>query len=262
MRVHTTALSAGISRTPEFHRKGLADFGANVGTKCGHSCSYCSTGAMLRCHSSFKDSNENPFELGFAIVDPGTPKRVARDAATLRQRGLVQLCTTVDAWSPEGQEYGLGRKCLEAILSQPGWTVRILTKNAAVRNDFDLIERHRDRVLVGLSLTATPSKAAIMKVVEPYASTIQERMDAISEANRRGLRTYAMLCPLLPGISDSAEQIEELTRFVSDCSAEEVFAEPINTRGKSVTLTEEVLRGAGYTIEADNVGAIRHNVAC
>jgi hypothetical protein len=39
-----------------------------------------------------------------------------------------------DAWSPEAQEHDLGRRCLAAILSQPGWTVRVLTKNDAVAN--------------------------------------------------------------------------------------------------------------------------------
>ena len=70
----------------------------------------------------------------------------------MKKRGLVQLCTTVDAWAPEAQDYNLGRRCLEALLAEPGWTVRILTKNAAVSKDFDLIERHRDRVMVGISL--------------------------------------------------------------------------------------------------------------
>jgi hypothetical protein len=73
----------------------------------------------------------------------------------LAKRGLVQLCTT-DGWAPEAQEHDLGRRCLHALLGQPGWTVRILTKNAVVAKDFDLVGQHRDRVLVGLSLTAPP----------------------------------------------------------------------------------------------------------
>lgn len=38
-----------------------------------------------------------------------------------------------DAWSPEAQEHDLGSRCLEAILAESAWMVRILTKNAAVR---------------------------------------------------------------------------------------------------------------------------------
>jgi len=121
-------------------------------------------------HRSFKTAQENPFGSGYAIVDPTTPERVARDARRLHQQGPVQLCTTVDAWAPEAQRFQLGRRCLEAILAEPDWAVRILTKNAAVANDFDLIGKHKDRVLVGLSLTAPPGKSAVIKAVEPNIS--------------------------------------------------------------------------------------------
>lgn len=54
----------------------------------------------------------------------------------------------------------------EAILAQPGWTVRILTKNAAVTRDFDLIERYRDRVLVGLSTTGTAEAGPVLATID------------------------------------------------------------------------------------------------
>jgi len=153
MRIHITSRKVGITRTNEFEKKGLCLYAVNIGDKCGNDCRYCSTGATLRMLPSFKKAGENPFEFGYAIVDPDTPRRVTRDAARLRKRGLVQFCTLVDAWSPEAQQYDLGRKCLEAILNEPGWTVRILTKNISVEKDFDLTAKHKDRVLFSLSIT-------------------------------------------------------------------------------------------------------------
>ncbi len=140
MKCHEWRLKTGITRTREFERKRLACFAVNCGLKCGHDCLYCSTGAVLRTHPSFKAVSENPFGHGYCILDPSTPERVARDAARIRERGLIQLCTLSDAWAPEAKQHNIGRRCLEAILSQPGWSVRILTKNAAVVEDFDLIE--------------------------------------------------------------------------------------------------------------------------
>lgn len=257
MRVHHYMLKSGINKTPEFEKKKLASFAVNCGIKCGHDCHYCSTGAMLRMHDGFKESGENPFGLGYSIVDPTTPERVARDARRIKQRGLVQLCTVVDAWAPETQEHQIGRRCLEAILTEPGWSVRILTKNAAVREDFDLIERHRDRVLVGLSLTATPDQACATAALEPNASTIEERMLAMTEAAARGLRTYGMLCPLLPGVADSPEQIDRLVRFAVDCRVEEIFVEAVNPRGPGLRLCQEALEEAGLSSEAAAIAAIR-----
>jgi DNA repair photolyase len=253
-------LKTEITRTKEFEKKGLAQYAINIGAKCGHGCLYCSTGAMLRTLGVFKHVHENPFAFGYAIVDPDTPLRVTDRAKRGRKRGLVQLCTTVDAWAPEAQEHNLGRRCLDAVLKEPGWTVRILTKNAAVEKDFDLLEQRKDRVLVGLSLTATKDKARIMSIVEPNASPTSERMRVLREAHKRGLRTYGMLCPLLPGIADSPEQIDKLIEFLLDkCYVEEIFVEPVNPRGKGLILTEEALRSAGYDAEADAVSAIRHH---
>ena len=257
MQIYLTQLRSGISRTPEFERKKLAEFAVNVGTKCGHGCTYCSSGALLRMHSSFREVGRNPFDSGFAIVDPDTPSRVVQDAQRLRRRGMVQLCTTVDAWSPEAQEYNLGRRCLEALLAEPGWQVRILTKNAAVTHDFDLIAEYRDRVTVGLSITGPPSSEDTISVIEPHASAISDRIAALREARSMGLRTYAMFCPLLPGIGTDPKQIDELIRLAVECDAEEIFVEPVNARGPGLRATQEALSAAGHAATAAAVGEIR-----
>lgn len=240
----------GITRTRGFEKKRLAQFAVNCGLKCGHGCAYCSTGAVLRQHKAFKELGLSPFENSYAIVDPDTPVRVAHDAASKRERELVELCTFVDAWSPEAQKYDLGRRCLEAILSQPGWTVRILTKNVGVPKDFDAIDKYKSRLLFGMSVTAVPDKNMTMTVVEPHASPNSERISVLREAHKQGFRTYAMFCPLLPGISDGSWQIDELISIAADCEAEEIFVEAVNLRGRALTLTCEALRNNGYLNEA------------
>ena len=258
MDVYEWELKNGISRTKEFERKGLATHAVNCGLKCGHGCKYCSTGAMLRTHKAFNELGLSPFDNGYAIVDPKTPHRVARDARIKQRKGLIQLCTIVDAWSPEAQEYNLGRKCLEAILAEPNWTVRILTKNAAIKKDFDLIEKYKNRVLVGLSITATSDKSDIIKIIEPNASPIEERIEVLKEAQARGFRTYAMFCPMLPGIADLPSQINELIKFSAELGAEEVFAEAVNPRGRGLILTQDALKSKGCDYEAARIESIRN----
>lgn len=258
MRIHRYTLKAGISRSKAFEKKRLASFSVNVGIKCGHSCFYCSSGTVLRMHPSFKRFGENPFKSGYAIVDPSTPERVALDAKRLLKRGLIQLCTTVDAWSPEAQQYQLGHKCLEAILVESGWTVRVLTKNASVKSDFSYIRQHRARVIVGLSITATSDQTDVIEILEPNASGIKERMSAIRLASSMGLRTYAMFCPLLPRIADSPEQINELVQFAVDCNVEEIFVEPVNNRGPGLRLCQEALELWGYDEQATAIRCIRN----
>jgi DNA repair photolyase len=258
LRIHEYPLGTAIHRTPEFAKKGLADFSINVGLKCGHGCSYCSSGAVLRCHRAFRELQESPFKHGYAIVDPDIPEKVAAEAKRIRSRGMVQLCTTVDAWCPAAQQHDLGRRCVEALLAEPGWTVRILTKNSAVARDFDFLEKHRERVFVGLSLTGTPRNDGTLAVIEPNASPVLERMHVMQEAHARGLRTFGMLCPLMPGIGDSPEQIEELVAFLDTCRVEALFAEGVNQRGPGLKQTEERLRQSQFISQAESWALIRH----
>ena len=259
MRTYEYPLKSGISRTAEFEKKKLASFAVNVGVKCSHDCLYCSTGAMLRMHPAFKKLGEDPFGHGYAIVDPNSPERVAKDANRIKDRGLIQICTTVDAWAPEAKEYDIGRRCLQAILAQPGWSVRILTKNSSVVYDYEFMRKYRDRILVGLSITATPEKWEVMKVLEPNASPIYERIVAWDEAyilNR--LRTYAMFCPLLPGIANSPNQIDGLMQLAAASRAEEIFVEPVNPRGSGLRHCQEALEIARHKTEAKEIEKIRN----
>jgi DNA repair photolyase len=255
-------LKSAIRRNPEFEEKSLAQFSANCGVKCDQGCAYCSTGTVNRRIIPKLAPGVDPYDLETAVIDPDFPELLAKQAASKRVRGMIQLCTTVDAWSPVAQHYNMGRRCLDAILKEEHWTVRILTKNAAVRDDFDLIARpeNRERVLVGVSLTAHPSNkygCRVIRCIEPQASSISERWQTMRQAHKMGLRTYAMLCPLLPGISNQREQIGEMVKGAEGFGAEEIFAEAVNHRGRSLVATQEVLHQAGYKEHADSIAHIR-----
>jgi DNA repair photolyase len=256
--IHIYNTKKGITRSLEFEKKRLVRFAINVGTKCENDCLYCSTGAMLRMHSSFRQFKRDPFGFGYAIVDPDKPEKVSTNAKNMRKRGLIQLCTVTDAWCSSARRNQLGRKCLQAILNEPGWEVRILTKNHEVEDDFDLIQKHRERVLVGLSITTTPGKQNIMQVIEKNASPIRERMRVMKKAHQLGLRTYAMFCPLLPGIADTPEQIDSYIQFAESIGVEEVFCEAVNPRGKGLIHTQAALETSGFIKEAQAIEAVRH----
>ena len=252
LEVFEHAREVSITESPAFNEKGLAQYAVNVGLVCSHSCYYCSSGAIVRTHPFFKAIGKTSFTGGYADTDPDTPIRVAKMAKSIKMkdRGIIELSTLTDAWCPLSQRHDLGRRCLEAILQEPKWQVRILTKNAAVAKDFDVVKKYRDRVLVGLSLTGTPDKSHILSVIEPNASLITERMEVMKQAHKKGFRTYGMLCPLLPGIADSPKQIDALVQFCEQVGAEEIFSEAVNARGfgNSVAIA---LADAGYLKEAE-----------
>jgi len=249
----------GITRTPEFIKKGLATHAINMGLLCGHGCIYCSTPAQIRTHPVFKDlkiSSFKAFENGDSVCDPWTAIRVKKQAHKLRPSDVVMLSTITDPYSPEAQQHNLARKCLTEVLQGSQAQVRILTKNAAIVNDIDLLAQYRDRVMVGLSITAPVDKEHLAKVLEPNASTISERLEAYERLKAAGLRTYGMLCPCMPGIASDPGDYEEMLESILKFDPEAIWTEPVNPRGPGLRLCAEALARASYSTRAFMVGQI------
>ena len=259
LRIHYSHEMGGITRTRGFEKKGLATHACNNAFKCPHGCAYCSSAVIYRHRPVFREFGESPYDRGFAIVDVTVAERLEPgELRKLKPTDMVQVCTTSDAWAPYTED--VGRRLLARLLRESCAQVRILTKNASVVRDFDLIEEYRDRVTVSLSLTGPESKQQVVTVIEPYASAIGERIQALKEAKHRGLRVYGMLCPLLPGISDDAGSVSELLQLCAELDVEDVWAEPVNPRGRGLIYTAGDLEAAGYGEEAQAVTRVRRQL--
>jgi DNA repair photolyase len=251
-----------ITRSNEFKKKKLASHALNVGMLCGHGCLYCSTPTMMRTQKTIfkniKGSSFKAFQAGIAVVDPDTPKRIALKARRLTPSDTVMFCTYTDGWSPEAQKFQLGRKCLQELLTNSRCKVRILTKNAAVQADFDLIRQYADRVELSLSLTAPPSKNSLIRILEPNASPLKDRIKALQVAKGMGIPVYGILCPCLPGVADTSDTFGELLDIMLSLKPTAIWAEPVNPRGPGLKNCAEHLGRHGLFYEADQLHAIRN----
>ena len=262
MEIKEVKRNISITRSNEFKKRKLASHALNVGLLCGHGCLYCSTPAMMRTQTkifkNIKGSSFKAFHAGIAVVDPHTPKRIALRAHRLEPSDTVMFCTYTDGWSPEAQKFQLGRKCLQEILTTSRCKVRILTKNAAVQGDFDLIQQYADRVELSLSLTAPPSKSSIMRVLEPNASAVEARIEVLQAAKRMGIPIYGILCPCLPGVVDTSAAFGELLDIMLSLEPTAIWTEPVNPRGPGLRNCAERLDRYGLFHEADQFNAIRN----
>jgi DNA repair photolyase len=88
------------------------------------------------------------------------------------------------------------------ILSQNNWPVTVQTRSPLVLRDIDILKKGRD-FEVGLSITTADD--SIRKLFEPNAPPIKDRVRALDELHRAGIRTYVMIAPMLPKAESLAE---------------------------------------------------------
>ena len=179
------------------------DYAVNPYVGCQHGCTYCYAHFMKR----FTGHNEPWGE--FVDVRINAPDLLRHEIVKM-PRGRVWVSGVCDPYQPLEREYGVTRQCLE-ILIQHHWPFTVQTKSPLALHDIDLFRRS-DSVEVGLSVTSADDR--IRESFEPYAPPIKERIKALEELHLAGVRTYAMIAPMLPGAKELADQLSGKVDYV------------------------------------------------
>jgi DNA repair photolyase len=127
-----------------------------------------------------------------------------------KKRSIVWVSGVCDPYQPVEQTYELTRGCLE-ILAEQDWPVVVQTRSPLVLRDLDVLKAGKD-FEVGLSITTADD--GIRKLFEPAAPAIPERLQALGELRRAGIRTYAMIAPMLPGAEELPAALEGKVDYV------------------------------------------------
>lgn len=166
---------------------------------CAHGCSYC----YARPYHEF---------LGFSSgLDFETKIMVKKDAPQLFRNFLrkpiwkcevIAMSGVTDCYQPGEREFEVTRGCLEVALDarQP---LGIITKNALVLRDIDLLEEMARHNLVCVNLSITSLDQKLTRLMEPRTSSPEARLAAVEELAAAGIPVNVMVAPIVPGLNDT-----------------------------------------------------------
>jgi DNA repair photolyase len=173
-------------------------FSVNAYRGCEHGCAYCYA----------RPGHET---LGMnAGLDFETKILVKHDAAALLRKELnhprwrpepIMMSGVTDCYQPAEREFKLTRSILEVMLEarQP---VCMITKNALVLRDLDLLSQMAQRRLISAAISITTLDAELARTLEPRTATPAARLRAVRELTAVGVPVRAMLAPVIPGLTD------------------------------------------------------------
>jgi len=184
-------------------RSKVFDYAVNPYVGCEHGCTYCYARFMKR----FTGHRERWGEFVDVKINATSLLRLE---AKKKRAGRVWISGTCDPYQPLESEYELTRGCLE-VLSGHGWPVTVQTKSPLVRRDIELLRKFSD---VEVGLTITTADESIRKIFEPCLPSIKERIEALEKLRSAGVKTFAMIAPLLPGAEGLAAQLTEKVDYV------------------------------------------------
>ncbi|WP_148075948.1 PA0069 family radical SAM protein [Bythopirellula goksoeyrii] len=181
---------------------------------CAHGCSYCYA----------RPTHEY---LGLSAgIDFETKVMVKHRAGDLLRDWLarpawrpepITFSGVTDCYQPAEREFRLTRACLEVVLeaNQP---VHLITKNALVLRDLDLLRELAAKNLVRVAVSITSLNQSLTRVMEPRTSSPAARLAAVEELSSAGVSTFVMAAPMIPGLNDS--ELPSILRAASEAGAQ------------------------------------------
>src|SRR6478609_7418954 len=125
----------------------------------------------------------------------------------------ISLSGNTDCYQPAEKKFRITRQILEICLefNQP---VGIITKNAGILRDKDLLVQMASKNLVSVLVSITSFQEELRRVMEPRTTTAKQRLRVIKELSDAGVRAGVMLGPMIPGLNE-----HEMQRIMEAASA-------------------------------------------
>lgn len=169
----------------------------NLYRGCSHGCIYCdSRSSCYQMQHAFEDIEVK--ENALTLLEETLRRR--------KKKCMISTGAMTDPYIPLEMQLEHVRKAL-CLIEQYGFGVTLLTKSARVLRDIDILQRIHAKTKCVVQMTMTTWDEALCRKIEPGVSTTRERLEALKTLRDAGIPTVVWLCPILPFINDTEENI-------------------------------------------------------
>ncbi len=164
---------------------------------CEHGCPYC---YARQFHEYFGWSAGLEFETRI-LVKENAPELFRKWVKRLRQCEPVAFSGATDCYQPAERRFVLTRRCLEVAL-EAKLPVYVVTKNALLLRDLDVLSELARQSLVHVSLSINSLNDELVGKMEPRTSRPQLRLEAGARLVEAGVPVQVLVAPVIPGLND------------------------------------------------------------
>jgi DNA repair photolyase len=180
---------------------------------CEHGCVYC---FARPTHAYLGLSPGLDFETKLFWKPDAAALLTAELARPKYRCGPIAFGTNTDPYQPVERETFAMRGLLQ-VLRDCSHPFSIVTKNALICRDLDLIAPAGQANQARVMLSVTTLDRGLANKMEPRASTPEKRLDAIRRLSDAGVPTGVLVAPIIPAVND--HEIEEIVTRAAEAGA-------------------------------------------
>lgn len=177
--------------------------GMNLYRGCQHGCIYCDSRSV--CYGmthAFEDIEVK--ENALSLLEKALKGK--------RRRCMIGTGAMTDPYIPLEEELQYTRRAMELVYRY-GFGFTLITKSARVLRDIDLLKKINDSTKCVVQMTLTTFDESLCRKLEPNVSTTAERFHALEALRDAGIPTVVWLCPILPYINDTEENLRGVLNY-------------------------------------------------
>jgi DNA repair photolyase len=173
---------------------------------CSHACRYC---FARPTHEYLNLDPATEFDR-VIVVKVNAVERLRAELAPRRWQGdHIAMGTNTDPYQRAEGKYRLTQGIIE-VLGQDGNPFSILTKGTLVLRDLDRLVEASRRTDVELCFSIGTLDEEVWRATEPGTPHPRKRVEAVAKLNDAGIPCGVLVAPILPGLSDTHEQLDEV----------------------------------------------------
>lgn len=191
-------------------------YSMNVYQGCEHGCVYC---YARNSHQYWGYGAGLDFERRI-LVKKNAPQ-LLEDLLRKKswQAQTIMMSGNTDCYQPAEKRFQLTRQCLQVFLKYKH-PVAIITKNALITRDLDLLKAlNQDRLIV-VNISITSLSEETRRVLEPRTATIKKRLETVKILSENGIPVNVMLAPIIPSIN--SHEILPMAQKASEVGAKSI----------------------------------------
>jgi DNA repair photolyase len=194
---------------------------------CSHACSYC---FARPTHEYLGFGMGSDFDSKI-VVKVNAIDLTRAETAPRRWAGQpIAMGTNTDPYQRAEGKYKLTRGIVE-VLGERRNPFSILTKSSLVLRDLDLLSEVATRTRVTVDFSIATLDDDVWRISEPGTPHPRRRIEAVKRLNEAGVPSGILMAPVLPGLSDRTDQLEEVVVAGLDAGARFISPMYLHLRG-------------------------------
>ena len=187
---------------------------------CEFACKYC----YARYTHEFMEMRDGlDFERKI-YVKQHTAELLRHDLKRVKAGEDIAIGTATDPYQPAERRFEVTRAIMEELARHEGLSIGVVSKSTLMVRDIELFQRIAAKNDFEINLTITTLDTHLARVLEPRAPRPDLRLEVIRKLAAAGVRAGVIVAPVMPGISDSPQQLDALVKAAKQAGARYIFA--------------------------------------